>query len=294
MLISCHTKYVVKRFGEYEGIKILRDAGFDAIDFNMNGYAYDAPLYKGPIKDFISFYQNLRAYCEKIGIKVGQAHAVDPTYRQDPQTDQAIFETLVRNIQAASLLECPYIVIHPNIPPAYKYDYFRAETKEINLDFYGRLLPYLKQYGVIGLVENMFNWDEKKGAICPTVCSYGWELKEYADMIDSKWFGVCLDIGHANLTPDPAVHMIEVLGSRIKALHVHDNNGVSDQHLCPYLGTTDWDAVTAALSAIKYSGTFNLESDKTVYANRMFELSPVETVKQMYRVAAELSEKIKY
>ena len=277
MLISCHTKYFVERFGEYEGINILRQAGFDAIDLNMNGYAYDYPLYKGPVKDFIAFYQDLHAYCESIGIKVGQAHAVNPTYRQDPQIDQDIFDTLIRNIQAA-----------------YKYDYYRAETKEINLAFYGRLLPYLKQYGVIGLVENMFNWDDQKGIICPTVCSYGWELKEYADMIDSRWYGVCLDIGHANLTPDSAVNMIEVLGPRIKALHVHDNDGVSDQHLCPYLGTTDWDAVTAALAKIKYSGTFNLESDKTVYANRFFELSPVETAKQMYRVAAELAEKIKF
>ncbi|MCI8590647.1 MAG: sugar phosphate isomerase/epimerase [Clostridiales bacterium] len=294
MLVSCHTKYFVERFGEYEGVKILKDAGFNAIDFNMNGYAYDFPLYKGPAKEFIAFYQDLHAYYEKIGIKVGQAHAVNPTYTQDSQVDRAIFDTLVRNIQAASLLECPYIVIHPNIPSIYKYDYYRAETKEINIEFYGRLLPYLKQYGVIGLIENMFNWDEKKGVICPTVCSYGWELKEYADMIDSEWFGVCLDIGHANLTPDSAATMIEVLGPRIKALHVHDNDGVSDQHLCPYLGTTDWEAVTAALAKIQYSGTFNLESDKTVYANRFFELSPVETAKQMYRIAAELAKKINF
>lgn len=294
MLISSHTKYFVKRYGEYEGVRLLREAGFDAVDFNFNLYPYNYPLYQGSEKEFIQFYQNLNAYYKKIGIKVGQAHAVEPTYRTDAVTNKAIFESIVKNIQASSLLECPYLVIHPNIPLIYKYDYYRAETREINLDFYGRLLPYLKKYGVICLVENMFNWDDEKQVICPTVCSYGWEMKDYVEMIDSHWFAACLDIGHANLTPDPAVHMIEILGSHIKALHVHDNNGISDQHLCPYLGNTDWNAVAQALSKIKYSGTFNLEADKTVYANRFFEINPLNTAKQMFLVASEIAKKINF
>lgn len=41
MLISSHTKYFVKRYGEYEGVRLLREAGFDAVDFNFNLYPYN-------------------------------------------------------------------------------------------------------------------------------------------------------------------------------------------------------------------------------------------------------------
>ncbi len=59
--------------------------------------------------------------------------------------------------------------------------------------------------------------------------------------------GVCLDLGHANLTVGAAA-AIGTLGKRIVSVHVHDNHGVKDEHLWPGDGTIDW---TGAVEALK-------------------------------------------
>ena len=61
--------------------------------------------------------------------------------------------------------------------------------------------------------------------------------------------GICLDLGHANMTVGiPAA--IATLGSRIVQVHAHDNHGVKDEHLFPGDGAIDWPATVAALNAL--------------------------------------------
>ena len=61
---------------------------------------------------------------------------------------------------------------------------------------------------------------------------------------------------------------ITTLGSRIKVLHTHDNDGVADLHQLPFVFTktrentpsTDWDGFVAGLKKIQYEGTINFET----------------------------------
>jgi len=83
--------------------------------------------------------------------------------------------------------------------------------------------------------------------------------------------GVCLDVGHLHLaTPandaprDSGVGAaVDLLGSRIAQVHIHDNHGpfpeqrpfsdstdMKDEHLWPGDGTIDWPAVASALAAL--------------------------------------------
>lgn len=52
--------------------------------------------------------------------------------------------------------------------------------------------------------------------------------------------GITLDVGHAHLSEGGLEHAFEHLGPRISELHIHDNNGVRDEHLWPGSGTLDW------------------------------------------------------
>jgi sugar phosphate isomerase/epimerase len=61
--------------------------------------------------------------------------------------------------------------------------------------------------------------------------------------------GVCLDLGHANMTVG-VPEAIATLGARIIQVHAHDNHGLKDEHLFPGDGTIDWPAATAALNAL--------------------------------------------
>lgn len=61
--------------------------------------------------------------------------------------------------------------------------------------------------------------------------------------------GVCLDLGHAHISPG-IQEAVSLLGDRIVSLHVHDNHGSRDEHLWPGDGTIDWPAVSEALKGL--------------------------------------------
>jgi sugar phosphate isomerase/epimerase len=70
--------------------------------------------------------------------------------------------------------------------------------------------------------------------------------------------GVCLDFGHAQLvggSPEAA----EMLGGHIITTHVHDNKGVTDDHLVPFEGRIDWPATVMAMVKVGYAGPWIFE-----------------------------------
>ena len=75
-------------------------------------------------------------------------------------------------------------------------------------------------------------------------------LAEAVDAIGLPSVGVCLDAGHAHVhaRQQPA-RWVEVLGARIRHLHLHDNSLRYDQHLVPGKGGIDWPAFMAAIRA---------------------------------------------
>jgi sugar phosphate isomerase/epimerase len=69
---------------------------------------------------------------------------------------------------------------------------------------------------------------------------------------------VCLDFGHAHLVGG-APEAFEALGGHIVATHVHDNAGVSDDHLVPFQGTINWTATLTAMLKVGYLGPLIFE-----------------------------------
>jgi len=69
-----------------------------------------------------------------------------------------------------------------------------------------------------------------------------------------------LEVGHANMmaTDDP-ICAIETLKGDIVHCHVHDNNGVSDEHGVPGDGTVYWEGVLRKLVEVEYDGYLALE-----------------------------------
>jgi sugar phosphate isomerase/epimerase len=74
--------------------------------------------------------------------------------------------------------------------------------------------------------------------------------------------GVCLDFGHAHLMGDLG-EAIEALSGHLWTTHVHDNRGVRDDHLTPYLGAIDWDAAMMETQKIGYDGVLMFEVTDT-------------------------------
>ena len=73
--------------------------------------------------------------------------------------------------------------------------------------------------------------------------------------------------------------------NKIFALHLHDNDKSSDQHLLPFDGTIDWDLYAKNLKIANYNGPIILES---CYRNEYLNMS----VEKFYKKGYEIGERI--
>ncbi len=81
----------------------------------------------------------------------------------------------------------------------------------------------------------------------------------------------CWDVGHEGCFT-PGREFMPFFGSRLAALHIHDNMGVydSDDHMIPFDGKLDYSRVAKHIKAADYQGTVMLElfcSHSNLYNN---------------------------
>ncbi len=273
MKLSVQTGGTVEVLGIDAGFAAIKEAGFDAVDFGFNGDASWEDLRAGKKIDFYENEETLQSYIsevksasEKYGIAIGQTHAPFPTYI--PRSEQGTINCCNYNrkcIELTAKLGCRYIIIHPVFDGSMRFPSLTKEEEyKRNIEFYTSLIPLLKKHNVICCLENMWSQDWKTKKIYTACCSEVNETIRYIDELNAaageELFGFCLDTGHLLLLGQNPAFWIERLGSRIKTLHVHDNDGVGDDHTLPYLGCCNWDKVAAELHKIGYDGNFNFET----------------------------------
>lgn len=252
MILSTTTDNVFEAFGYENGIRLLARLGFDAMDFNLIESIYKTEFSE---ESYESFCFQLKQCAEDNGIYFNQAHAPFPSYWfGDDDYNKKVEPALIRSIKAAGIVGAKQIVVHPTACPA------GTDQKQFNLDFYNSLIPYCREANIKIALENMYGFDNVQNKIVPNVCSFGRELADYFDALNPEYFTVCLDIGHCGLVGQKAEAAIfELGGQRLGALHVHDNDNVSDLHTVPYQGLVNWNAVMTALKSIEYDGDLTYE-----------------------------------
>jgi sugar phosphate isomerase/epimerase len=115
-----------------------------------------------------------------------------------------------------------------------------------------RISAFAKGGPVRICVENMCN--EASGVRTAV------DIIRYIEAVGAENLGICLDTGHANITPVDSAEFALAAGPHLHALHIADNLGKNDDHMLPYSrGTVKWPPVLRALRAVKYGGLFNFE-----------------------------------
>ncbi len=255
MKLSTQTDVIGRMCGDEKAIQIICKSGFDAIDYSMfDMQKSDNILNTDGYKDYVL---NLRRIADENGVFFNQSHAPFPSCRMDDdEYNKITFLRIVRAMEISSLLGVDIMVVHPtNISPDINFEY--------NIEFYNRLLPFARDFGVRIALENM--WGVRDGHKVPNVCSVGEDFNRYLDALDRKYFVGCLDIGHCGLVGSDAPTMIREMGhDRIKALHVHDNDNIDDLHVFPFSSKLDWEGITQALADIDYDGVITFEADNTL------------------------------
>jgi sugar phosphate isomerase/epimerase len=79
-------------------------------------------------------------------------------------------------------------------------------------------------------------------------------LSEY----DPDYVGLCYDAGHGNMIPDGLDHL-ESLKGRLISVHLHDNDGTSDQHKLLFSGTVDWERLARIIAESAYTKCVSME-----------------------------------
>lgn len=254
MLLSTQTLELSKRFGDEGAIKIIHESGFDAYDYTFTDRGENDPVLKD---DFRDYFKGLREFADKTGIVCNQAHARFPVaVYGESEWNKNRYDVVLRDIEAASVLGTKIIVVHP-IHSRYPLE----GAYERNIEFYGGLMPYCRKYGIKIALENMWRTDPKRGFIIADVCSGAENFAKLLDGLSGDCFTACLDLGHCGLIGEEAQDAIRILGNRIGALHVHDNDYLHDSHTLPYLGKMEWDNILAALAEVGYGGDFTYEAD---------------------------------
>lgn len=259
MLLSTQTEVLASLYGEEDAIRMLAEAGFDAFDLSLFSMTSD-PKYPMNGPNYREFSEGLRKASERYGIVCNQAHAPFPSSHGDPEKDSATFKSIIRAMEAASIVGAKIIIVHPKCHLSYRTK--AQDMMEINMEFYRSLIPYCEKIGIQVACENMWQYNDKAGRIIDSTCSRPEEFCAYLDELDSPWIVGCLDIGHTALTDEDLGFFIRQMGKkRLRALHVHDNDLHSDSHTLPFTGNIDFAALTASLTDIGYEGDFTLEAD---------------------------------
>lgn len=257
------------------GYRRIKEAGFDCVDFNFDEYLNVNDVRAGKINDIFDrpmeeLWQDFAPHkgaADKYGLTFEQMHAPFPMMVKGREDICEKMVRITKNcMDLCSRMGGRYIVVHP-ITLAYECS--RKEEYDFNIEMYKQLIPTAKQCGVVICLENMF-W-EQNAHLTEGVCS---DFTEAAAMVDElnafageELFGFCFDVGHANILGKNLYQAVADLGSRLKILHIHDNDGVSDLHTMPFTFArgwngiaTDWDGFLRGLKEIGYKGVINFET----------------------------------
>ena len=268
MKLAVQTSRILDVFGIDEGFRMIADAGFDGVDMNLDHCLRGPEIRSGELNaffdqsdaDILEFLKTYADAAKKYGVAFSQAHAPFPCRVANDATNAYVQMALQKTAMMCDYLDCRYMVVHSGFLPEGEREY--PDEWDYNIRMYAGLLPALKKYSVTCCLENLFTrW---RGKIMEGPCSNADEAVRYVDALNAmageERFGFCFDVGHANLTSKDVYKYLITIGKRLKILHVHDNNGVEDEHLFPYMGIIDWDRFCRGMKEIGFHQTMSFET----------------------------------
>lgn len=243
-------------------IERLADAGFRALDFNFVDWIFDGSPF---IDDgWRTWLGDIRRRADELGLRFSQAHG--PIFNKFEASERAKWLTAMshRSIDGAAILGSGWVVFEPETLCG-AFDRTHVERiNQLNLDWFGALLQTAKESGVGIAIENTTDIFQLEGGHGRAYCSVPAELIELVDAFDDALVGICWDTGHAHIQHLDQGKAIRSMGRRIKATHIQDNDGRSDQHLLPFHGSVGWPDIVSALRAIQYDGDFTYEIHNSI------------------------------
>ncbi len=308
--IGVQTKNVVFDSDPKPGFEMLKKAGFSCADFSLNSYLLNSSLYKFELNDFFSqsdvqlenYFSAHKNGAKAAGICINQMHMPYPIYVPNggrELNDYLWSEVAPKSMKICAFFECSNIVVH-GFKLIYNLGSEEAEWEQTE-KFLDSLAPMAKEMGITICVENIYN--SVGGHIVEGPCCDVRKAVERIDRMNDKYgaevLGFCFDTGHANLVGIDFEEFITTLDYRLKVLHIHDNDGVSDLHQIPFtftktrenLTSTDWHGFIKGLKNINYDKVLSFETAPVLTA--FPEEMKQETLAFIAKIGRYFAKKIK-
>jgi sugar phosphate isomerase/epimerase len=178
-------------------------------------------------------------------------------------------DEIKRVLEIAEVIPYRYLVQHIGVGGE-EYDERRLEAAFTSLE---ELSVFARQRGVEILLENIPNRLSSAAALVNFLQQTHLDLN------------FCFDTGHANMN-EGVETAYNVMKTRIRSTHLHDNNGKDDKHLFPFLsegGTIDWNTTVALLASRPEQYPLLLELKEVPELQQ-----PLDSVRQIFERLDEL------
>ena len=265
MRLSIDNGSLCRTFGLEGGLRMIREAGFDDIDYSFSCFDVHGQLFPA---DFRETMKETRVLLKEIGLGCTQTHSPIPVsygpltihFGEALDLSNPHFADMVHALESTAILGAKQIVFHAlAVPQGGASEQFM----EFNTAYFRALEPFAKDFGVRIGIENL----EK---ISGNLYKAEWQ-DALLDRLDSPQFYALVDLGHAAASETPPdAHLRAIRRGRVQGLHFHDFN-TQEAHVVPGLGVTDWDKVAQALVEIGYEGNLAME----VVTHRLFPKSVI-------------------
>ena len=263
MKISTSNQLIRVRVGDIPALRMIREAGFDGIDYGFFDMSPDNDILELPDVERERLAYEIRNEAEKLGLSFPQSHAELKygwgAWAIKIDEEDWAYRRILRGMEYASRIGCRQIVIHTVRCPK---EMPQEEIDRFNTEFMRSFIPYAERWDLLIGIENLFRREAEKGVFSGRQHTAE-SMNRFVDGLGSDRFRVCVDTGHAALCRTKPEDLIRGLSpDRLTMLHIQDNDLTDDRHLLPYLGELEWKPVTDALREIGYRGSLNFEALK--------------------------------
>ena len=207
----------------------------------------------------------IRAWFDEYGLTLNDVHGSEGVekfwYSPKEYARLAGVELVKNRIDFAARLGADVVIMHvypDTLAPEYApFNAVAWDQLRRSLD---ALEPYAGERGVRIAIENLID-DPALMAQVVDIHQVGDNFEKIGRLFSlypPEYLGLCYDSGHANLGRD-RMDDLEPLTDRLLALHLHDNDGMADQHRLIFSNEIDWTRLAGLIAQSAYHKPISME-----------------------------------
>lgn len=256
----CIDRYQIK-FGLIRALEIAKEIGADAVDIMINHEGYESnsinnpnSIYSKGDEAIIAYYTKAKEKADELGMEIYQTHGRMLGYTLDEAHNQLTLANARIDCMVTAVLGAKYCVMHGPSRHKIGKDAQNEVLRELNYKMFQDVIPHALRHGIFVASESLGEDSDE--------FFYKYGMLQNIPGAD-KALAICLDVGHTNVGIQgkgiTVGDVIRQYGTNVGCLHLHDNNGLKDQHKMPGMGDIDWKDLVDALKEVEYQGVYNLE-----------------------------------